>query len=147
MIKIICTNWFTYVGSIAYELKYGIKSYITEESRWLIDEYFKGFEKDTYTTADKLCGFTEFYKSWESYLDNKIVDWYEEKSGVRIPIIKPEDHKGYMSNRLKVRERSIPSFCLVWMSHIFVNNILIILSVFSLTFRAQSLTLLKVDLH
>ena len=94
-----------YLGSIAYELKYGIKSYITEESRWLIDEYFKGFEKDTYTTADKLCGFTEFYKSWESYLDNKIVDWYEEKSGVRIPITKPEDHKGYMSNRLKVRER------------------------------------------
>ena len=93
-----------YLGSIAYELKYGIKSYITEESRWLIDEYFKGFEKETYTTADKLCGFTEFYKSWESYLDNKIVDWYEEKSGVRIPIIKPEDHKGYMSNRLKVRE-------------------------------------------
>ena len=96
-----------YLALIAYELKYGIKSYITEESRWLINEYFKGFEKDTYTTADKLCGFTEFHKSWETYLDNKIVDWYEEKSGFRIPIKKPEDHKNYTSNPLKVRDRPL----------------------------------------
>ena len=68
-----------------------IKAYIGEESRWIINEYFKGFEKETYPTADKdLCGFKEFYKTWEYYLDNKIADFYEEKSGIRIPIKKPD---------------------------------------------------------
>ena len=27
---------------INYELRYGVKAYITEESRWILNEYFKG---------------------------------------------------------------------------------------------------------
>merc|ERR1712141_478690 len=91
---------------VAYNLNFGVKAYIGEETRWIINEYFKGFEKETYPTADKdLCGFKEFYKTWEYYLDNKIADFYEEKSGIRIPIKKPERNTAssqYMSNRLTI---------------------------------------------
>ena len=30
------------MSMINYELKYGVKAYITEESRWILNEYFKG---------------------------------------------------------------------------------------------------------
>ena len=61
-----------------------------------------GFEEDVYPTAEKsLCGFEEFYAAFEWYLDNLIVDFYEKKSGIRIPINKPKDRK-YMKNLLKV---------------------------------------------
>ena len=47
---------------ICYELKYGGKSYITEDTRWILDQYFKGYEKETYQTAElNLCGYKEFY--------------------------------------------------------------------------------------
>ena len=30
------------MSMINYELKYGVKAFITEESRWILNEYFKG---------------------------------------------------------------------------------------------------------
>ena len=36
-----------------------------------------------------------------NYIDNKIVQFYEEKSGIRIPIVKPKDKK-YHNNRFRV---------------------------------------------
>ena len=33
------------MSMINYELKYGVNAYITEESRWILNEYFKGMYK------------------------------------------------------------------------------------------------------
>ena len=90
-----------YMLHLALELKYGIKGYITEDTRWILNEYFKGFEEGSPTAENDLCGFMEFYSAWEHYLDQTIVNIYEEKTGVRVPIKKPKDQK-YSNNRITV---------------------------------------------
>lgn len=91
-----------YMKLIAKELRYGIKGYITDDSRWILNEYFKGFEENTYPTAEKhLCGFEDYWNAFTTYLDNKVLDFYEEKSGIRIKIVKPTDRK-YNHNRLRI---------------------------------------------
>ena len=67
-----------------------------------MDEYFKGFEEATYPTAEKhLCGFEDYWNAFTTYLDNKVLDFYEEKSGIRIKIVKPTDRK-YNHNRIRI---------------------------------------------
>ena len=91
-----------YMKLIALEIRFGFKTYITEDSRIILDRYFKGFDPHDSPSAEKdLCGFREFYRSFEEYLDSKIVDEYEKLSGVRINITKPKD-KDYMNNRLTI---------------------------------------------
>ena len=76
--------------------------YISDDSRWILDEYFKGFEENTYPTAEKnLCGFEDYWNAFTTYLDNKVLDFYEEKSGIRIEIVKPTDRK-YNHNRIRI---------------------------------------------
>ena len=90
-----------YMIHLALELKYGTKGYITEDTRWILNEYFKGFEEGSSTAEKDLCGYAEFYSAWEHYLDQSIVNIYEEKTGVKIPIKKPTDQK-YSNNRIAV---------------------------------------------
>ena len=81
---------------------YLLVGYITDDSRWILNEYFKGFEENTYPTAEKhLCGFEDYWNAFTTYLDNKVLDFYEEKSGIRIKIVKPTDRK-YNHNRLRI---------------------------------------------
>ena len=48
---------------LSYQLRYGGKYYITEESRWIMNEYFKGYEKEKFRTAEsELCGYTQFFQ-------------------------------------------------------------------------------------
>ena len=32
---------WTYMALLAYELKTGVRGYLTEDSRWILDQYFK----------------------------------------------------------------------------------------------------------
>lgn len=84
--------------NIAYELKYpGLKTYITEDSRWILDKYFKNYGENEVQTAERdLCGYKEFYDHFELYLNTKIIDFYEEKSGVRLEIMKPEGRPSFI---------------------------------------------------
>ena len=88
-----------YMVHIAYELNYGFKMVVSEDTRFIMDQYFKGFDKYENKYAEKdLCGYEKFYAAFEDYLDHKIVEFYEKKSGIRVPINKPTD-KEYMKNR------------------------------------------------
>ena len=98
----IGNHLWLFMKLVTLELVTDIKTYLTEDTRWIFNEYFKGFAEDTYASAEKaLCGFAQFYQEFEWYLDNKIIDHYEEKSGIRIPIVKPKDKK-WATNHIKV---------------------------------------------
>ena len=43
------------MSMINYELKYGVKAYITEESRWILNEYFKGMYRLLQINLQKIC--------------------------------------------------------------------------------------------
>ena len=80
---------------LVYELRTNntLKSYVTEESRWILNEYFKNYQDSDHIAAEKkLCGYASFFKTFENYLDNKIVDYYQEKSGTRLDISKPDNN-------------------------------------------------------
>ena len=50
-----------------------------------------GFEKAYCVTAENsVCGYIEYFKTWENYLDTKIVEYYENSSGNKIAIEKPK---------------------------------------------------------
>ena len=81
--------------------KYFCQNFIVSQ-RFYKNFASKGFEEETYETAEKnLCGYEDFWKAFTNYLDNLIVDFYEEKSGIRIAIEKPKDKK-YNHNRLRI---------------------------------------------
>ena len=90
-----------YMTHLAMKLKYGVQGYVTEDTRWMLNEYFKGFEEDSPTAEKDLCGYKDFYLTWEYYLDQTIQGIYEEKTGIKIPIKKPTDQK-YSNNRIVV---------------------------------------------
>ncbi len=74
---------------------------ISEESRRRLEQYFKGFGADEVESAEKdYCGFKEFYRAYQSYLDGKIMDFYEEKSGKRWDLKNPDNWED--ANRLVV---------------------------------------------
>ena len=55
---------------------------------------------DELKTTNDLCGFSDFYEHFEASLDNEIVKFYKRKSGIEIPVKKP--NSTYLTNRIVI---------------------------------------------
>ena len=55
---------------------------------------------DELKTAHDLCGFSDFYEHFEASLDNEIVEFYKRKSGIEIPVKKP--NSTYLTSRIVI---------------------------------------------
>jgi hypothetical protein len=84
-----------------FELKYGYQTYLAEESRRILNRFFKGFDENSPSAEKDLCGYKEFYKHYQTYLDKKITEFYEKKSGKKLNLRNPVDDPD-LENRLIV---------------------------------------------
>ena len=51
--------------------------------------FLTGYDDDIYPVAEKeLCGFREFFETWESYLLDNIIEYYQKVSGVKLSVVK-----------------------------------------------------------
>lgn len=65
---------------LAFKLKNShVNYFLTEESKSILSKYFQGFEDEK--IVEDLCGFPQFYQHFVNYTDQKIIDYYEAKTG------------------------------------------------------------------
>lgn len=85
---------------LAFKLKSPEKVdyYLPEESKLILSKYFDNFED--IKTVEDLCGFNEFHDHFVNYTDQKILDYFESKSGQKIVLQKPESK--YATSRLVI---------------------------------------------